>query len=414
MRQRQLTRTAVLTAIFAFPPQGHADWPNFRGPRHDGISTETGLKTEWAKTLPLVWERNVGSAFSSFAAIGDRIYTCGTAGKKQVLYCLSADTGKILWQQPIEEEFPQEFGDGTRATPTVDGDRVYILGARGTLLCVNATSGAEIWRAQFSHAPTWAYSGSVLIEGNLAIAAAGKKEGALVAFNKTTGKPVWKCGKDPVGYATPYPFTFEGGRYIAGFTGNSLILAEARTGRLVYRRKWSTDWGVNAAAPVFHDGHLWIGSGYRTGCGLLKLRKDGDTLTADVVWKSKVIASKFQSPVLHQGNLYTSDQKDLVCVDFLTGQERWRRPRIKHGTVVLADEHLYLLSEGGQLQIADVSPAGFEPTTTADILSGRCWTVPVLHRGRLYARNLERVVCFDLHEGRGAGTTDRSQDAQGR
>lgn len=404
----------VLAMNLAFPTVGRADWPNFRGLRHDGISSETGLKTRWQRPPSPVWKREIGSAFSSFAAVGDRIYTCGTADGKQVLYCLNADTGAVLWQNLFEEQFKNEFGDGTRATPTVDGDRVYILGAAGTLLCADAKTGKDIWKKEFHHAPTWAYSGSVLIEGDLAIASAGSDEGSLVGFDKKTGQLKWRCGSDPVGYATPYPFTFEGQRYIAGFTGNSLILAEARTGRQVYRRQWKTDWGVNAASPIHHDGYLWVGSGYKTGCGLLKLRQEGENLAADTVWQSKVIMNKFQSPVLYEGNLYTSDQKALVCADFLTGQERWRKRRIKHGTVIVADGKLLLLTEGGELRIAEAQTSGFEPSATAKILSGRCWTVSVLHRGRLYARNLERMVCLDLRDGVGARGLSESPGAKGR
>ena len=224
----------------------------------------------------------------------------------------------------------------------------------------------------------------------------GGSDGALVAFDKRTGEVVWRCGDDPAGYATPYPFTFQATRYLVGFTARSAIIAEASTGRLVWRLPWKTDWNVNAAAPIFHDGYLFLSSGYSTGCGLFKLRKQGDRLAGDKVWKSRVLLNKFQSCILHQGKLYASDQKALVCVDFLTGEESWRERRIKHGTLVLADGHLLLLTEQGRLQIAKVSPGGFEPLSTAEILSGRCWTAPVLHRGKLYARNLSRLVCLDL------------------
>jgi outer membrane protein assembly factor BamB len=374
-----------------------ADWPNFRGANHDGISDEKGFKTTWTGPLPLVWERDLGSAFSSFACVGDKVYTCGTRSGKQVIYCLNADTGKTVWQERIEEEYPErQGGDGPRATPTVDDGRVYILGARGTLLCLDAYTGKKIWNASFTHMPEWGYSGSVLIEGDLAIATGGKSDGALAAFDKKTGKPAWRSGDDIAGYATPYPFTFEGVRYIAGFTGTSAIIAEAETGRLVWRKPWRTDWRVNAASPIFDNGYLFLGSGYSTGCALHKLRKSGDDIEADEIWKSRILRSKFQSPILYDGKLYASDQRALICVDFLTGDRHWHKLKIKHGTLVLADGHLLLLTENGQLQIAKVDPTGFEPLTTADILSGRCWTVSALHRGKLYARNLTRAVCFDL------------------
>jgi len=380
------------------------DWPNFRGPNHDGVSDETGFRTAWTEPIPLVWEREVGSAFSSFAVVGDRVITCGTHDKQQVLVCLNATNGELIWRTPIEKEYSESHGDGTRSTPTVDDGRVYILGGHGTLLCVDAASGRQLWKKEFNDTPTWGYAGSVLIEGELAIATAGGSQGSLAAFDKRTGREVWKCGDDPPGYATPYPFTFAGQRYIVGFTGTSIIVAEAETGRLAWRTEWETDHKVNASSPIYHDGHLFVSSGYSTGAGLFKLRKTGDELTGDIVWKDNVLLTKFQSCVLYKGNLYTSDQKALVCVEFLTGQERWRIPRVQNGPLTLADGHLLLMTEEGQLQIAEAGPDGFEPKTKADLLSGRCWSVPVLSNGRIYARSLERLVCFDLRGAR--ETTD--------
>jgi len=375
-----------------------ADWPNFRGPNHDGISTETGLKTQWRSTLPLVWERELGSAFTSFSIVGDRLFTCGLKAGKQVLFCLDANKGTILWENPFEDEYKNDFGDGTRATPTVDDGRVFILGANGRLLCADAKSGRTLWSTKFGSPPTWAYSGSVLVEGDLAIASAGGTGGSLVAFNKKTGQRVWKTGNDPVGYATPYPFTLEGERYVVGFLGNAAIIVEATTGREVWRIPWETDWEVNASSPVFDNGYLLLTSGYRTGASVMHLTRVGDKLSSETVWKSKVLVNKFQSCILHNGSLYTSDQKAFKCVDFLTGALRWRVPRVKHGTLVLAENHLYLLNERGELQVAPVSTEGFKPTGHAEILSGKCWSLPVINHGKLYARNLTRVVAFDIRK----------------
>jgi outer membrane protein assembly factor BamB len=391
---------AVL-GLMVFSTPASADWPNFRGPKHDGISADSGFRTQWSEPIPVVWQRDVGSAYSSFAVVGNRVYTCGTADKKQVLYCLEADTGNVIWENAFEPAYRDNFGDGTRATPTVHDGRVYILGGHGRLLCVDAETGKEHWSKQFKHVPQWGYAGSVLVDGDLAIATAGKDQGTLVAFDRKTGEQRWQCGDDQVGYSTPYPFTFDGKRYIVGFSGKSAIITDAETGKPVWRTDWATDWDVNAAAPIYHDGHLFLTSGYQTGCALYKLQPDGDKLKAEQIWKSKVLMNKFQSCILHEGNLYSSDQNAIVCADFLTGEERWRVRRLdkgsaKHGTLVLADDHLLMLTEDGRLHIAPASTEGFEPVTTADILSGKCWTVSVLDDGRLFARNMDRVTCFRL------------------
>ncbi len=373
-----------------------ADWPHFLGPNYDLKSDETGFLKATDKPLPKIWERRIGPAFSSLAIVDDRVYTCGQEDKQQWLYSLNADTGEVVWKKPIEKEFRNEHGDGTRATPTVHDGLIYVLGANGRLLCADARTGEMVWEKQFNHVPTWAYSGSVLIEGDLAIASAGESNGALVAFDRKTGKEAWKTGSDPVGYATPYPFTFENKRYVVGFTGNAALIVEPKTGREVWRTSWKTDWNVNAASPIYHDGYLFLTSGYDTGSALYKLSAGGDGLATQEVWRSDVLLNKFQSPILHEGHLYGSDQNALKCVEFLTGKEKWKKPRVRNGTLILAEGHLLLLTESGQLQIAKASPEDFKPTLTADILDGRCWSVPVLLDGRIYARNLERAVCFNL------------------
>ena len=345
------------------------DWPHWRGPNYDGMSTETGFKTQWDGTPPIVWQREIGSGFSAITCVGGKVFTCGTQNKQQVLFCLDADTGNVVWQLPLEKAYgDRQGGDGPRGTPTINEGRVYVQGARGRFLCGDAA----------------------------AIAIAGENDGPLVALNKTTGEPVWKAGSAPVGYSTPLAFTFDNRRYIAAMLGGSIIIVDPKTGREVWSKPWETSWKVNAATPIYHDGHLFFSSGYKHGSILLKLAHQGDTLTAGTAWEGQAIRAKFQTPILFEGCLYTSDEVNLKCIDFATGQEKWSKSRIKHGTAVIADGHLFVLTEQGKLLIGEASPEGFEPTTDVPILEGRCWTVPTLLKGRLYARDFKKIVCVQL------------------
>lgn len=384
---------AALTAVAA-------DWPNYRGPSYDGVSAEKNVRSDWSKPPKTLWQREIGSAFSAFAVVGGKAYTCGTKDKQQVLFCLDANKGDVVWEAVIEPEFPEKSGgDGARATPTVDDGRVYIQGALGRLVCYEAANGKPVWDRTLKHKPRWGYSGSVLIEGDLAIVPAGADEGAFLALDKKTGKEVWKCGDDPAGYATAYPITFDGKRYIVGFTGKSVIIADAKTGRLAWRTEWKTDWDVNAASPIFHDGYLYLGSGYKHGAMVYKLGAKGDELTAEKVWPddaAKVLLTKFEPCVLHQGYLYVGDQNDLKCVEFMTGKEQWKQRGMANATVVLADGWLIVLSEDGKLMFAKPDPKEFKPVGETQILSGRCWTVPTLANGKLYLRDFEKAVCVDL------------------
>lgn len=373
------------------------DWPNWRGPRHDGKSGETGLNLDWPTAPPPVWQRTIGPAFSSFACVDGRLFTCGTQDGQQTLLCLNADNGEVLWQKPFEAEYVErQGGDGTRATPTVSDGRVYVVGARGRVLCVNAADGAEVWTLQLSGPPQWGFSGSVLIEGETAVLCGGGTNGALIAVNKASGAPVWKGGDEPVGYSTPYPFTHEGQRYIAGFMGTGALIVQADTGAVALRMPWKTDWQVNASTPIYHDGHILFSSGYNHGAILLQLQKANGALKYKTRWEGRSLRNKFQSSILHEGFLYTSDETGLKCVEFLKGDIKWQSPRAKHGTIAFSEGRLLILSEKGELTIAPAQPAGYEPRSKSQILEGRCWTVPVISNGRLYARDDTRVVCIDL------------------
>jgi len=394
---RLIRNVSIILVVMSESWAAAADWPNFRGPGMANITSEKGFMTTWSAPPKVVWESPVGSAFSAFAIVGDRAFTCGTKDKQQVLYCFDAKTGKPVWERPFEAELRErQGGDGTRATPTVHDGRVYVLGAIGTLICVDAARGDEIWRKQFSHKPNWGYSGSVLIEGDLAIASGGGSDGGMVAFDRKTGRQVWRCGDDPAGYGSPFPFDFKGRRYVFCLLAKVGLVAEPATGREVLRIPWTTDYDVNATTPLYHEGHLFLSTGYDTGCALFKLGGEGDRLTATEVWRNKALLTKFTSCVLKDGFIYGGDQRNTFCVEFMTGKERWSANRLANASVLLAGDQLIVLSEKGRLMIAPPSPDGFQPTAEADVLSGRCWTTPVLAGGLLYVRNLEKAVCVDL------------------
>jgi outer membrane protein assembly factor BamB len=396
------SESAFLIVLIASAPLCGEDWPCWRGPQYDGISRDTSVVLPWTESPTVLWELPTGPAFSAVTGVGDLVYTCGTEDGSQVLFCLNAGTGKVVWKKAFAEGVKdRQGGDGTRATPTVNDGRVYIFGGEGTLLCADANSGTEIWSKKFNNAPTLKYSGSVLIEDTLAIISPGDEDGGLLALNKENGEAVWKGGEGGAGYATPYPFTLEAERYIVGVLGKKVIIVDAGTGREVWSMRWVTSYDVNASTPIYHDGHLFVSSGYGHGAILLKIGTEGDRLTTTTVWESKAIANKFHTCILLDGKLYGADERMLKCVDFLTGEESWSLREVagdgtRHGTLVLCQGYLVFLSQKGQLSVAKASPTGFDAAGSTQVLSGRCWTVPTIHNGRLYVRNLEKLVCLDL------------------
>ena len=398
---------SLLTLAVSTTVSQAADWPNWRGPNYDGHSSETDFKTSWKGELLPVWSKDIGAGYSGISVADGRLFTCGVRDGKQVLFCFDADSGSEKWALGFEDLYTNGWGDGSRSTPTIDGDRVYVLGASGTVGCYNVSDGSKIWTKKYDAVPTWGYSGSVLIEGDLAIITVGGAGGGMKAHNKMTGDKVWAIGNDAEsGYSTPYPFTLEGTRYVVGFLGGSAVIAEATSGKEAASIPWKTSYNVNAATPIFHDGMLFLSSGYSTGCGLFKLTKDGDTLNTEKVYTTKKLKNKFQTPVLYRGKLFTFDQRSLKCVDFDSGEIDWeeRGDENQHGTIVFADGYLITLNQRGELKIAKASPKRFEPTGTTTVFEqkgGRneqCWTVPTLANGRLYLRNLQRLVCIDLRK----------------
>jgi outer membrane protein assembly factor BamB len=389
-----------LISIPVVASAGGPDWPNWRGPNYDGISQEKGFQTKWDQPPPKLWEQEIGAAFSGITCVAGKVYTCGTRDKQQVLFCFDADSGKIVWKTPIEKEYKdRQGGDGTRATPTFSDGRIYVLTPGGKLLCSDAATGKEVWSTQFKAKPQWGYSASVLIEGKLAIATAGGDDGGLLALDKETGKPVWKTDSAPISYSTPYPFDLDGQRCAACMLAKDTIVVNPKDGKQLWSTPWVTDYDINAATPIFSKGLLFLSSGYKTGSGAFKLTRQGDKLTGQPVWEkqpNKVILGKFQSAVLSDGNLYVGDEKAFKCVDLATGKEKWSERGMSNATVIIADGHLVVLTEGGELQIAKLSAEKYEPITKVPLLTGKCWTIPTLYNGRIYVRNLERIACYKL------------------
>lgn len=376
------------------------DWPIYRGPHHDGISRET----EWALPKsgpPKLWQANIGIGYSSIAVANGFAYSMGNVDGVDTVYCFDAVSGKELWKHSYDAELgPLYYEGGPGATPTVDGDRVYTISKWGDLLCFDAKSGKIRWQRHLeseegSILVDWGFSGAPYPYGKLLLLNVGT---AGMAVDKLSGKTVWKSENGECGYSTPYPFKWKGKTHFVFSSGNSYSGVDPTTGKRSWEITWYTRYGVNAADPIVGDDQIFVSSGYSKGAGMFQL----GSAEPKELWRARKYRNQFNSSVLIAGHLYGFDgdnnsRAKLKCVSWKTGEDLWEEDGIGFGSLLAADSKLIVLSPKGELIVAPASTKGFKPIARAKIIGGKCWTVPTLANGRLYARNAQGdLVCVDL------------------
>lgn len=318
------------------------------------------------------------------------------------IYCLDATSGKELWKYSYKCALVDNLHEGgPAATPTVDGNRVYTVSKEGHLFCFTADKGEVVWTHDLRtllevRMPEWGFSCSPLVLGDMLIVEAGR----TVALDKATGKLIWQTGSYRPGYGSPVAFERAGETMIAVLNNDCLLVVRAKDGSGVAEHPWETDYVTTAATPIVFDGKVFISSGYGRGCALLKLA--GDKL--EVVYENRNMCNHMNNCVLWNGHLYGFDGNShnrrlvqLVCMDFATGKVAWKRRGLGCGSLFLSDGKLILLGDEGELVVAKAQPDKYEDLAHAQVIEGRCWTVPILSHGKLYCRNADGdVVCLDL------------------
>jgi outer membrane protein assembly factor BamB len=385
------------------------DWPQWRGPERTGRSRETGLLSTWPKDGPRqVWKiTNAGVGYSGPAIANGMIFTMGNRGEDEFVLCFDDQTGKERWAIKNGKAYHNSYGDGPRCTPTVDGDRVYALGANGDLCCLHAKDSKEIWRInilkEFKGSNIgWGISESPLVEGNLLIVTPGGQAGTMAALDKMTGKTVW-TSKDPndpdneaAGYASPIAFAVGGVRQVATFTSQGGIGVRVKDGKFLWRYDKTANGTANVATPVFHDDRIFFSSNYGTGCALLKLEPDG---AAEEVYFNRDLKNHHGGVVLVGKHLYGFNGSTLTCMEFATGKVAWENRSVGKGSLCYADGHLYVLSENGVMGLVEASPAGYKEKARCELpdrSEQSSWTHPVIANGRLYLRDQENLFCYEV------------------
>jgi outer membrane protein assembly factor BamB len=392
-------------------------WPQWRGPHRDGRAAAGPFRPDWDKTPPKqLWSVPCGGGFSSLAAVGGKVYTQDRQGGNERVFCLDAEDGMLLWEHSYPADYAgmdQAYAVGPRATPTVEGNRVYAVGAVGKFVCLEPQPAGPprvVWEhdlaAEFpGSVPQWGVACSPLVEGELVVVQPGGSKGAVAAFDRATGTPRWTAGTNPPGYSSPVAATVGGVRVVYAFTGDALLCVRAADGAVLDSYPWPTNFHGNIATPVVVDDYVFVSSAYSMGCALLRAVPAGDGVKLERVYdlrRRPPLQSHFSTAVYHDGFLYGFDKENggLKCLDFRTGKAKddWEAERLDKGSVILAGRHLVVLTQTGTLALVEATPEEFRLVARIPkVLTGRNnWALPAAADGRLFVRDEEKVVCYDV------------------
>ena len=405
----------VLLGCFAVASARAEDWPRFRGPQGTGLSAETGLLKQWPAGGPkLDWKaKGLGTGYSGVSVAAGRIYTMGDGEGSAHLHALVEKTGEKVWSVPVGPTGgdPSNKYPGTRCTPTVDGALIYATGQWGDLICVEAANGKEVWRRNLAKdfkgkmMSKWGYSESPLIDGDRLICTPGGVEGTMIALNKKTGAVIWRSTdwKDNAAYSSVQIATIGGVRQYVQMTDASVAGINPADGKVLWKAPRSGRTAV-IPNPIIDGDFVYVTSGYGIGCNLFKITAAGGKLSAEQVYANKGIVNHHGGVVKVGDNLVGfSDGTGWVWQNMKTGEVTFKTDMkaLGKGSIAGADGMLYLRFEGrpGTIVLLDASSpewnekGRFDPSDRSD---KNAWPHPVIANGRLYIRDQEVLLAFNV------------------
>jgi len=435
-----LRRILILSLILLPAVSAYGDdWPQWLGPKRDGVYRETGVITEIPPAgFPVRWRADVGHGYSGPAVADGKVYVMDYQiedgqltndpgginrlnGKERVL-CFNANTGEPIWEYAYDQPYSISYAGGPRCTPTVQGGRVYTLGAEGRLTCLDATTGKEVWYKSLTleydtKTPIWGFASHPLVEGDLVYTLAGGEDSVCVALDKHTGKEVWRAlSALKPGYAPPTMISHGGTRQLLIWHPESLNSLDPSTGEVYWSVPLRPSAGMSIIGPRKLGKYLYV-SAMGNISALLEL--DQTRPHAEVVWrgiaKNSVYCSN-STPFLEDGTIYGCDIETgaLIAADMKDGTRLWQttKPtdnsprRSRHATVFLVkhEERFLLFNELGDLILAKLSPEGYEELGRQHVLDptneafGRpvAWAFPAFAQKCMFARNDKELVCLKL------------------
>jgi outer membrane protein assembly factor BamB len=380
-------------------------WPSFRGPERDGRYDEAPIRTEWPSDgLPRLWRQPIGLGYASFVAADGRAFTIEQRRSQEVVAAYDVETGRELWTNGWEGEFTEGMGgDGPRATPTYFDGRLYALGALGELRCLDAATGNLIWRRNIledngAFNLPWGMSAAPLVVDDKVVVLPGGIPGkSVVAYHRISGEPIWKALDDRQAYTSPMLVTLGGVRQILIVSATRAVGVTPDEGRLLWEYPWPTGIGINAAQPLLlGNDRVFLSASYGQGAAVFEVRRDGDRFATRTIWENQRMKNKFTSSVLHDGYIYGLDESILACVDAATGELEWKAGRYGYGQLLLAGDHLIVLTEEGELVLVRATPERHDELARFQAIRDKTWNHPIIVGGRLLVRNLREMAAFDI------------------
>jgi outer membrane protein assembly factor BamB len=401
---------------------GGTDWPAYRGPAQDGISTEK-ITVQWNGSGPkILWQAPTNTGFSSFAVSEGRVFTqvvreiSEISGKpREICLALDASNGKELWFADIARGEGYSGGDtagggdGPRSTPTVSDGKVYLLTPDLVVHCLNAENGKQIWtrnlmRENHGRNISWNSAASVAVDGNLVFVGGGGAGESMLGLDKLTGNVVWKTGDERITHSTPVVATILDQRQVIFFMQSGLVSLDTKTGRQLW--KFPFRFNVSTAiSPVVSGDIVYLSAGYDVGSAACRIEKQGDDFVANKLWFSRgnePVVNHWSTPVCKDGYLYGMfgfkkfKKGPMKCVELATGKVMWQQPGFGQGNVILVGNRLVALAEDGNLVIVEAAPAAYKEIARTRAFTDKCWTTPAFSDGKIFVRSISQGTCFDV------------------
>lgn len=407
--RRSCLRTLSAAALGLGPSVRAAepDWPQFRGPRRDGMSDETGLLGQWPEGGPkLLWTiGGLGVGYGSIAVAGDKIFVQGSRGNESYVNCLSRADGKQLWSATMGPMGDNDRGDGARGTPTVQGDVVYALSEQGLLACLKTSDGSPVWRKHIlkdygGENPHWLVSESPLVDGDKVLVTPGGSGAGIVAINKANGREIWRSRElsDRAHYSSLVTGAVGGVRFATTMTSSAGVGVRLDDGKLMWRYERACNRTANCAMPIVSGNHVFYSSAYGTGGGVVELSPTSGALQAEELWFNREMMNHHGGLVLVNGHLYGFSNSILTCMELATGNVKWKDRSVGKGSLTFAEGKLYLLGENGTAGLAEATPEGYKEHGRFPVGDeGKpVWAYPVVCGGKLYIRNQQKLSCYSI------------------